>query len=118
MELNHVNERIRILRKQAGMNQHDFAEKIGCKQQDISNAETSKYKLSLDLITGILVAFPEVNIDWLLLGRGKMTKNESSEYKQHEELLKTDEPGVKLFNCPDCIEKDKRIEDLTKEVRK
>jgi len=118
MELSPVNERIKIFWRYTGMRQHVLAEKIGCKQQDISSAVNNKYKPKLEIITGILVEFPNVSSEWLLFGKGKMMKSEASEYLQSEESLKTDEPVVKLFNCTDCIEKEKRIEDLSKEVKK
>jgi len=117
MELSPVNERIKLVFKQTGLSQTVFGERVGCTQQAISNAVNNKNQPGLDLVTSILVSYPELNTEWLVLGKGEMKKNESLESSQSEELLKADEPGVKLFNCTQCIEKEKKIEDLTREVK-
>ena len=109
MDLSAVNERIKIFWKQTGMKQHVLAEKIGCVQQDISKAVNNKYKPGLELITGILVAFPDISFEWLVFGRGEMKKSDVPVYNSGEVLLKTADPEVKIFSCKDCIEKEKVI---------
>lgn len=118
MDLSPVNERIKIFWKQTGMTQHVLAEKIGCVQQDISKAVTNLHKPGLELITGILVAFPDVSFEWLVFGRGEMKKSDVPAYNTGEVLRKTDDPEAKIFSCKDCIEKEKRIDELTREVKK
>ncbi len=51
-------------------NQAAFSKKIGAKAQTISNLISRKSKPSFGLIESILQAFPELNADWLILGKG------------------------------------------------
>jgi len=118
MDFSPVNERIKIIFTQTGMKQRVFAEKIGCVQQDISNAVTNKYKPGLEIITGILVGFPDVSFEWLVFGKGEMKKSNVLAYDSGEVLRKTDDPEVKIFSCKDCIEKEKRIDELTRDVKR
>ena len=118
MELSPVNERIKLVFTQTDLTQKEFAEKIGCRQQAISNAVNNKNQPGLELITNILVVFPVINTDWLVLGKGEMKKSDIPAYNTGEVLKKTDDPEVKIFSCKDCIEKEKRIDELTRDVKR
>lgn len=106
MELSPVNERIKKFLKQTGLTQEVFAAKIGCAQQQISSAVTNKYQPGLDLLTGILVAFPAVSSDWLVLGNGEMMKGEVPGLSQREDLKKSDESS----KCEACKKLNIKIE--------
>jgi phage repressor protein C with HTH and peptisase S24 domain len=75
LEQTSIQERIRNLIQYLGLNPHSFAEKIGVSKSSVYNIIGGPaYKPSFDLIAGILRAFEFINPEWLLLGKGEITK--------------------------------------------
>ena len=64
--------RLKEIRINKGLNQKDFAKKIGMSRSGYSQIETSDRPISERLILSINLAFPEVNINWLRTGEGNM----------------------------------------------
>ena len=54
-----------------------FAEKIGVQRSSISHILSGRNKPSLDFVLKILSAYPEVELYWLLNGRGTFPKQDS-----------------------------------------
>lgn len=69
-------DRIRKIVEYSGLNQAMFAEKIAVAPATLSNILKSKSKPSLDLVVSICAAFPEVNNQWLIFGKGNMLDGE------------------------------------------
>ena len=76
-----MNTRIRELRKTLNLNQKDFAQKIGLKQNAISYMEKSGATVTEQNIKTICSQF-SVNENWLRTGSGKMFLE--NEKKQRE----------------------------------
>lgn len=55
-----------------------FADKIGVQRSSISHVLSGRNKPSLDFIMKILSSFPEVDLYWLLNGKGTFPKTEIS----------------------------------------
>ena len=87
-----MKDRIRVLRKELGLNQTDFGERIGVKQAAIAGYE-SGIRTPLDaVVTSICREFC-VNEDWLRNGTGEMFKEKLPEDEVAsyvEELLEDD----------------------------
>lgn len=87
-----MKDRIRLLRKELGLNQTDFGERIGVKQAAIAGYE-SGIRTPLDaVVTSICREFC-VNEDWLRNGTGEMFKEKLPEDEVAsyvEELLEDD----------------------------
>lgn len=66
-----IAERVRTLRKLLGLNQGEFAQKMGIKQNVISNIETGRNGLSDANIELISIKF-KVSKEWLRTGRGEI----------------------------------------------
>ena len=92
-----MKDRIRLLRKELGLNQTDFGERIGVKQAAIAGYE-SGIRTPLDaVVTSICREFC-VNEDWLRNGTGEMFKErlpEDEVASYVEELLEDD--GTPFF---------------------
>ncbi|MGL4364597.1 MAG: helix-turn-helix domain-containing protein [Bacteroidales bacterium] len=56
-----------------------FAEKINVQRSSISHIISGRNKPSYDFIEKILLTFPSVSAEWLLLGKGKIVRNDNSE---------------------------------------
>lgn len=57
-----------------GESASSFAEKIGVQRSSISHILSGRNKPSLDFVLKILEAFPEVELYWLLNGKGSFPK--------------------------------------------
>ena len=94
-----LQERIALILSTKGLSNAQFAERIGVQPSSISHLMSDRNKPSLDVVTKILRRFPEIQNDWLLFGKGAMTKDYNldlfgidSDTKSKEELPK---PGNK-----------------------
>lgn len=55
------------------MNQTEMAQRIGISRSYLSDVEAGSCKANLHIVFGIVTQFPQVNLDWLLTGQGKIT---------------------------------------------
>lgn len=69
-----INERIRILCDTYSKNQSEFANTIGISTQSLSNYLNRNTKPTVDLLDAILQAYPFLNSDWLITGKGEMSR--------------------------------------------
>lgn len=65
-----------------------FADKIGVQRSSISHILSGRNKPSLDFVMKILSSFPEVDLYWLLNGKGSFPKLIESEPKNSNETIK------------------------------
>jgi len=71
--MNEIGERLRILRKETGLKQGDFAKRLEISQSLLSGIEVGREPLS-DRTKKIICLEFNVNEDWLLNGIGGMIK--------------------------------------------
>lgn len=64
--------RIRSVRKALSLTQVDFARRLGCAQGHLSEIESGKYAPSVFFLASIALAFPMIDLRWLILGEGSM----------------------------------------------
>ena len=60
----------------SGLSRIDFANKLNISNAVLSHITSGRNKASLDLVMNILVNYPEISADWLLLDKGEMLRNE------------------------------------------
>jgi len=79
-----------------GESSSSFAEKIGVQRSNISHILSGRNKPSLDFILKVLASFPEVELYWLLNGKGNFPSESSKEISDDEkkpiEILKSITP--------------------------
>ena len=66
-----MNERLKKLRRELGLTQQEFADKIGVKRNSLANYETGRNTPIDAIIVSICREF-NVNEDWLRTGKGNM----------------------------------------------
>ena len=71
-----ASERIVILISKLNLSQSRFAEKINVNQATLSKMIKSKTNPGYSTLYGILNAFPLVNIEWIIIGKGDVFKND------------------------------------------
>lgn len=67
-----------------------FADKIGVQRSSISHILSGRNKPSLDFILKILAAYPDVELYWLLNGKGSFPVTSSTEDVSKREISKNE----------------------------
>ena len=63
-----------------------FADMLGIQRSGISHLLSGRNNPSFDFITRMLEHFPELNADWLLMGKGKPYKDSSAQTPQSSQM--------------------------------
>ena len=72
-----IQERIIELMAYLKLTAGALAESIGVQPSSVSHILSGRNKPSLDFVNKLLVAFPQLNYDWLVNGKGSMLKKAS-----------------------------------------
>lgn len=70
-----MKHRLQTLLASEKMPSSKFAELIGVNRSSISHLLSGRNNPSLDVLQKVLLSFPHINPDWLLLGQGNMYRN-------------------------------------------
>ena len=98
-----MKDRIILLIKAKNLTAAQFADEIGVQKSSISHIISGRNNASLDFIQKILICYPEVQMDWLMLGKGPIFKGldnalNSSTDASSGALLTQNLPPVDLFS--------------------
>jgi len=104
-----IYDRINKIRNDLFKSNIDFADALGEKPNTTSNWISGKRNIGLDVIEKILIAFPNIDANWLIMGSGEMLK--SSEVQN----IEVSSDVVALLK-EQLKEKDIEIKKLNKEV--
>lgn len=74
-----LNERISEIINYSQLSASEFADEIEVQRSNISHITSGRNKPSLDFLMKINERFPELEWDWLILGKGEMLKKEEKE---------------------------------------
>lgn len=69
-------KRLEIILDYYGINASSFADKIGVQRSSMSHLLSGRNKPSLDFVLKILDVFPDVDLYWILNGKGTFPKSE------------------------------------------
>ena len=72
-------ERLETILKYYDLSATAFAEEIGVQRSSISHLLSGRNKPSLDFVLKVVQRFPEVNLYWLLNGKGSFPRKEPKE---------------------------------------
>ena len=70
-------KRLEIILDYYSLNASSFADKIGVQRSSLSHLLSGRNKPSLDFILKILEVFPDVDLYWILNGKGNFPKSEN-----------------------------------------
>ncbi|WP_338839421.1 helix-turn-helix transcriptional regulator [Flavobacterium ginsenosidimutans] len=95
-----------------GLNASAFADKIGVQRSSMSHLLSGRNKPSLDFVMKILEVFPDVDLYWILIGRGNFPKNSDDEIRENSKdltpILSNENSGGDLFSATEINEEEKR----------
>lgn len=74
-------KRLEIILDYYSLNASSFADKIGVQRSSLSHLLSGRNKPSLDFILKILEVFPDIDLYWILNGKGTFPKNSEPEIK-------------------------------------
>ncbi|WP_310557500.1 helix-turn-helix transcriptional regulator [Flavobacterium sp.] len=99
-------KRLEIILDYYGLSASAFADKVGVQRSSLSHLLSGRNKPSLDLILKIIQNFPDVDLYWILNGKGNFPKTEINNQSttpfiqiENDELKYKKEPN--LFSEPD-----------------
>ena len=94
-----MHNRLKQFLAAENVTQAQFANTIGVGKANISHVLAGRNKPGYDFIKAIMIGFPHLNINWLLLGTGKMydMAKPAKEKQQPNEALLFDNEDLPLF---------------------
>jgi len=104
-----INDRLRILMDNFQLSSSQFADKLEIQRSAISHLLSGRNKPSILILEKILKNFPEVDIEWLITGKGNIFKSSSEE--KHEVLESATEKKSEkdLFNQEEIQDSDNEL---------
>lgn len=72
IKFTNMRNRIQLFMKARNLNAAQLADEINVQKSGISHILTGRNNPSLDFIQKILVRFPEISAEWLIMGKGAM----------------------------------------------
>ncbi len=97
-----ISDRIKILIEELGLDSKTFATILKINPSSISHLTSGRNKPSFDFLRQVAKEFPQVNIDWLLTGKGEIFKNKTNNYvKQENEKENISEGIFSTIELPD-----------------
>lgn len=100
----HFVKRLETIFDYYGLTASLFADKINVQRSSISHLLSGRNKPSLDFILKIIENFPEVELLWLLNGKGSFPKGEiDSNEKLAVSFVKKTEQEIDLFSQETCV---------------
>ncbi|MCI9845724.1 helix-turn-helix domain-containing protein [Flavobacterium pectinovorum] len=72
-------KRLEIILDYYTLNASSFADKIGVQRSSMSHLLSGRNKPSLDFVMKILEVFPDVDLYWILSGKGNFPKNNNND---------------------------------------
>src|SRR6478752_9228840 len=112
-------KRLEIILDYYSLNASSFADKIGVQRSSMSHLLSGRNKPSLDFILKIIDYFPEVDLYWVLNGKGVFPKNVNPNENLETNSLVTnfDSPTpIDLFSQITFSEESKIIDPKTKHI--
>ncbi len=78
----HMKTRLQTLLSSEGIASSRFADVLGVNRSSISHLLSGRNNPSLDFLQKVLVKYPKINPDWLLLGQGEMYRNNAGKVEK------------------------------------
>lgn len=105
-------KRLEIILDYYSLNASSFADKIGVQRSSLSHLLSGRNKPSLDFILKILDVFPDIDLYWILNGKGNFPKN-AEEFEE----IKNSTEQVEKQNSPTPSNSEKIPDNLFSELQ-
>lgn len=85
-----MNTRLKQFLAAENITQAQFADSINVVRASVSHVLSGRNNPSFDFIKAMMQQYPNLNIDWLMFGKGKMYKDSTVVHEPAEDLLFSD----------------------------
>jgi DNA-binding XRE family transcriptional regulator len=106
-------KRLEIILDYYSLNASTFADRIGVQRSSMSHLLSGRNKPSLDFVMKIMEVFPDVDIYWILNGKGSFPKNDQKEIVSKINPL----PEIQKQSYPIYLNENFEAEDLFSAVQ-
>lgn len=104
-------DRIKRFIEMQNLSSSSFANEIGVQRSSVSHVLSGRNKPSLDFVVKIKDRFPEVNLEWLINGKGGMIASKEKKETDKKPISKVDvEPEQKSFQFDNNPVSNKQVE--------
>lgn len=90
----YMNTRLKQFLAAENISQAQFADSINVVRASVSHVLAGRNNPSYDFIKAIMDKYPQLNIEWLILGKGKMYKEMNTAPSREAPLKEDLEPGL------------------------
>ena len=84
-----MNNRLQRFLDAEDITQSQLAEKLGVAKASISHILAGRNKPGFDFIQSMAQCYPDLNLDWLIAGKGKMFKSQAVQPSEEPSILKS-----------------------------
>lgn len=111
-----INSRVGKIIEEKGLNHTEFANEVGVQRSVISHVVSGRNRPGVELLQNILERYPEIQPNWLLLGKGNMKKmdekmNQEKEGDNKEREVKGENsPGNQQYSQKNLFEEEDKKE--------
>ena len=109
-----INQRVEMLIKKVATNKASFSQATGISSVILSHISSGRNKVSLTAVEQILITYPKVNAEWLVLGKGSMFKDALDHDLTSELRVELQEMGSDLDRLKSSLEK--KIEKMMERI--
>lgn len=99
-----MNRRLEQFLAAENISQSQFADTIGVARASVSHILAGRNKPGFDFIESMSRHFPSLNIEWLILGTGKMYKSAGANTQENAPAMLQEPDSVNLFDSQEIEE--------------
>jgi len=92
-------DRIKQVMEFSGLSPAQFATELGINRSNLTHLFSGRNQPSLDFIRKILIRFPQIKTEWLMMGMGSMLKDESVKIPI-QNIIESNEPDLFSQSIP------------------
>lgn len=90
-----MKDRLRQIINYTGLKQTEFADKLKVQRSNISHFLSGRNKPRVDFLEKLKQAYPEINLEWFIMGTGEMLiKEEKPKEKKEDTSPPDDTPSI------------------------
>lgn len=105
-----MKDRIIQFLKENNLTSTKFADEIGVQRSSVSHILSGRNKPSFDFIEKMLIAYPELDAQWLITGKGMMNSSQPSLFTQQNGAQINDNLTPLDLNIQNTTQKSVKIE--------
>lgn len=106
-------DRLEIFRRSTALSLPDFAISIKMEPAAFRQSLKRKSKVSSETLSNLILAYPDTNLAWVLVGHGDMVMHKKSESKISNQILIEEPDMLYLYDLLDKIDpKEKDLADV------